>query len=237
MKIITVIPARSGSKGVPNKNIKELAGKPLITYSIMVAQKTKLIDRIIVSTDSEKYASLAKEYGAEIPFIRPEEYADDSASDFDVINHLLDWLLINEGQSPDMLVYLRPDFPFRKSRTIDMAIEQYKNHDNADGLRSVHESVEIPYKMWLIENNYLKEVVNYDNTLMPHNQPRQIFPKTYYPNGYIDIYDPEMVMKRKTLHGSNMIPFIIPEKWGVSGIGSLDDLKKAEATISDFGFY
>ena len=122
MKIMAVVPARSGSKGVPNKNIRELSGKPLLAYSIVAAQKASLIDRIIVSTDSDEYAFLAKEYRAEIPFLRPSEYADDKSTDYDFVKHLLDWLADNENTLPEYIVHLRPTTPFRNPVVLDDAI-------------------------------------------------------------------------------------------------------------------
>ena len=103
--IVAIIPARSGSKGVPDKNIKLLAGKPLIAYSIASAQLTDNIQRVIVSTDSERYAEIASEYGAETPFLRPAELSVDSSTDYDVLKHTLDWLQVNEGFQPEYLVY------------------------------------------------------------------------------------------------------------------------------------
>ena len=129
---IAVIPARSGSKGIPSKNVKPLASKPLIAYSIAAAKKSKLINRIIVSTDSEKYANLAREYGADVPFLRPAELAGDTSTDYDFIKHLLDWLEINEGGTPDYLIHLRPTTPLRDPEIIDHAIDLYLSMPDYD---------------------------------------------------------------------------------------------------------
>ena len=128
MNIISVIPARSGSKGVPDKNIKLLAGKPLIAYSIAAAKKSKLINKIIVSTDSKKYANIAKKYGAEAPFLRPAELAGGKSTDYDWVNHLLNWLATNEDNNPEYLVHLRPTTPLRDPEIIDNAIEELINN-------------------------------------------------------------------------------------------------------------
>ena len=158
MKIIAVIPARSGSKGVTNKNIRELAGRPLIGYSIMVAKMAKLIDRIIVSTDSEKYASLAIEYGAEVPFLRPSEYSGDKSTDYDFVKHLLDWLADNEDVLPDYIVHLRPTTPFRDPDVLDNAIRKFMNNTEATSLRSAHEMPESAYKQFELDNKYFKTI-------------------------------------------------------------------------------
>ena len=122
-KTIAIIPARSGSKGVPDKNIKLLAAKPLMAYSIMAARLARNIDRVIVSTDSEKYADIAREYGAEVPFLRPNSISTDTSSDYQFIRHALDWLVENEGTQPEYLVHLRPTTPLREVCYIDLAVE------------------------------------------------------------------------------------------------------------------
>jgi len=107
-----------------------LVDKPIIAYSIAAARKSKLINRIIVSTDSMKYANLAKEYGAEAPFLRPTELADDKSTDYDWVKHLLNWLVENEGNTPEYLVHLRPTTPLRDPELIDSAIEKFMNNSD-----------------------------------------------------------------------------------------------------------
>ena len=152
--------AASVIKVLVNKNIKPLADKPLIAYSIAAAKKSKLINRIIVSTDSEKYANLAKEYGAEVPFLRPAELAGDTSTDYDFIKHLLDWLEKNEGSTPDYLIHLRPTTPLRDPKIIDNAIGELINHSGATALRSAHEMPETAYKMCEVEDGYFKSLRN-----------------------------------------------------------------------------
>ncbi|MDD2689179.1 MAG: acylneuraminate cytidylyltransferase family protein [Candidatus Omnitrophica bacterium] len=121
--VVAVIPARAGSKGLPNKNILPLLGKPLIQYSIEVAKKAKLLDRIIVSTDSEQIADISRKSGAEVPFIRPKELAADFSSTEDVLKHAILWLKENEGYIVDILVYLQLTDFFKKSEWIDQAVK------------------------------------------------------------------------------------------------------------------
>ena len=148
--IVAVIPARAGSKGVIGKNIKLLAGHPLLAYSIAVARLARSIDRIIVSTDSEEYASIAREYGAEVPFLRPDDISGDTSTDYDFVRHLLDWMLCNEGSTPKYLVHLRPTTPLREENYIDAAVNLTRRTDSATALRSVHEMSESAYKAFEI---------------------------------------------------------------------------------------
>ena len=122
-QILAIIPARSGSKSVKNKNIRLIDGKPMIAYSIEHALKTPEIDRVIVSTDSEEYANIAREYGADVPFIRPAQYATDDALDIDVFRHALWYLKENEGYEPDIVVHLRPTYPIRNIEDISKTIQ------------------------------------------------------------------------------------------------------------------
>jgi len=154
MKILAVIPARAGSKSVPHKNIREIGGKPMLAHSIGHAQASKYINRIIVSTDSREYGEIAVKYGAEVPFIRPEEYATDTALDYDVFYHALSWLADKENYMPDIVVQLRPTYPIRDARDIDNMIQLLIEHPEADSVRSMVKATEIPYKMWLREKPF-----------------------------------------------------------------------------------
>ena len=121
--IVALIPARSGSKGVLNKNIRPIGGIPLIAYSIAAALKSTLIDRVVVSTDSEKYAELARSFGAETPFIRPVNISGDSATDIEFFKHAISWFKDNENCTPRYLVHLRPTTPFRDPKIIDKLLK------------------------------------------------------------------------------------------------------------------
>lgn len=123
MKVLAIIPARKGSKGIKNKNIQLLNGHPLIAYSICAAVKSKNINKIICSTDSKKIAKIARKYGAETPFIRPKKYAADFSSDLEVFKHCLNWLKKNENYTPDFIVHLRPTSPIRFLKDISKGLE------------------------------------------------------------------------------------------------------------------
>ena len=208
MNIIAVIPARGGSKGVSDKNIKLLAGKPLIAYSISAAIKSKLIDRVIVSTDSEKYASISKDYGAEVPFIRPNEYSGDDSTDYDFVKHLLDWLAKNGGNTPDYIIHLRPTTPLRDPSVLDNAIEKFMNNAEATSLRSAHEMPETAYKQFELEGKYFKTICTGSFDLDDANNSRQSFPKTYTPNGYVDILRTSHILENHLLHGNRVMDYV-----------------------------
>ena len=201
-KILAVIPARSGSKSVKNKNIRKINGKPMLAYSIEHAKNSKYINRIIVTTDSEEYAAIAREYGAETPFIRPAEFATDTALDIDVFRHALTWLKEKEAYEPDVVVQLRPTDPFRDSEDIDKMIEIMLNDESVDAVRSVKENEVVPHKMWYLEEDGTMEPILKD---IPeaYNMPRQELPKTYYQNGNVDLLRPSNIWKYNSMTGKN----------------------------------
>ena len=209
-EIIAVIPARSGSKGVPDKNIKLLGGHPLIAYSIAAARLARSIDRIMVSTDSTVYANIARNYGAEVPFLRPGEFASDTSTDYDFIKHVLDWMEENEGYQAEYLVHLRPTTPLREPRYIDAAIELMKQDDDATALRSVHEMSESTYKTFEIEEDYLKCVCTGSWDIEQTGRPRQEYKKTYEGNGYVDVIKSSYVLENYKIHGDRVIAYVTP---------------------------
>ena len=158
-KILALVTARSGSKSVKNKNIRLINGKPMIAYSIGHAQKSKYINRIIVSTDSEEYAAIARDFGAETPFIRPAEYATDTSLDVDVFRHALTWLKENEGYEPDIVVHLRPTDPVRNVDDMDKMIEMMINDPTVDAIRSVTcEEIRTLAQKYLCKENLIEVV-------------------------------------------------------------------------------
>lgn len=205
-----IIPARGGSKGVPRKNVKLLKGFPLIAYSIAAAQLSKLTARVIVSTESPEIAEIAQQFGAEVPFLRPAEFAGDRSPDIDFIVHAIDWFAEHDTVQPDLFVHLRPTTPLRDSVLIDQAIDTIRKNTEATALRSVHELAEPPQKMFMIENGYLTGFFPSETRPEYYNLPRQVFPKAYHPNGYVDIIRTGFVKQTKTLHGPKMIGFVTP---------------------------
>lgn len=232
MKILVIIPARSGSKAIPHKNIKEFSGKPLLAWSIHHALQSTYSNnmKIVVSTDSEKYAAIARQYGAETPFIRPKEISGDYSTDFECINHCVQWLQKNENYESDIILHLRPTQPCRKVEDIDKCIKLFWDiKEQYDSLRSVVLFDKSPYKMYSVnENNTLlsplyKEISGINE---PYNQCRQILPKTYLHNGYIDIIKTDIINKN-TISGDKIYPYIM-YKTDTIDIDTMDDWLKAE---------
>jgi N-acylneuraminate cytidylyltransferase len=152
--MIAIIPARSGSKGVPGKNIKLLGEIPLFAFSIIAAKMMPSVSRVIVSTDSEEYAEIAKEYGAEVPFLRPNEISGDKSTDFDLFLHALNWFKENENLVPEYILHLRPTTPLRNPQIMEDAVRLFiENKNLASSLRSGHSAPESPYKWFLKDDN------------------------------------------------------------------------------------
>lgn len=214
MKILAIIPARGGSKSIPKKNIYKINGKPLIAYTIETAKKTTLINRVIVSTDSEEIAVIARRYGAETPFIRPSKFAKDNTPDLPVFLHALDWLRKNESYEPDIIVHLWPTSPFRIPLDIDNAIKLLIKNKTADSVRSVTEPSQTPFKMWRLGKNMRlypileKEFPKfYKKNHQPYTMPRQRLPKTWVQTGYVSILWRKTIQQKKSMCGDNIIPF------------------------------
>lgn len=225
-KIIAVIPARGGSKGIKKKNIILLGGKPLIAYSIEVAKKSPLIDRVIVTTDSPEIARVAEEYGAEVPFIRPSELAQDDTPAYPVLRHTLKFLEEKENFKPDIIVWLEPPNPFRTAEKIDEAIKIFEADKEADSMRGVCEPFQNPFKMWILNGKYLEPLMKQEGTDY-NSLPRQKLRKVYWQNGYIYLLRYDTVMKKGNFHGDKILPFILSKDEFID-IDSEEDLKLAE---------
>ncbi len=236
--VFAVIPARGGSKGIPKKNIVDLGGFPLIAFSIAAAKLSHNIDRVVVSTDSEEIAETAKKYGAEVPFLRPAEFAADASGDIDFIRHALKWFEEREGKTPDYLVHLRPTTPLRDPKLVDRAIEEMIKNEEATSLRSGHEIRESPYKLFGIENGFFVGLFPNDPRPEYYNLPRQSFPPVYQPDGYVDILKTEFILKTDRLHGDKILAFVSPDTGELDKIEDLDfiahKLKSGNFEIYEF---
>lgn len=209
--ILCIIPARSGSKGILNKNVINYKDQPLLTWSIKQAKESKYKMKIIVSTDSENYQNIAIKYGAECPVLRPIEISQDLSIDYEFILHTLEWLKYNENYVPTLIVQLRPTYPNRNIKVIDDCIELFINNiDKYDSLRSVIPMDKSPYKMYNITDKILVPLFTEVNDIKePYNQPRQILPKCYLHNGYIDIIKTETIYKYKDVSGNTIYPYVM----------------------------
>jgi CMP-N,N'-diacetyllegionaminic acid synthase len=227
--VLALIPARGGSKSIPRKNLLRLAGKPLVAYSIEQALASGFVTRTIVSTDDEEIASVARAHGAEVPFMRPAEFAQDDSTDLDVFRHALATLRDREGYTCECVVHLRPTGPVRRVAVIDEAIELMLRRTDADSLRSVTWPAHTPYKMWRISDGYLTPLLAVEGVAEPHSQPRQRLPEVFWQNGYVDIVRPRVVLERGLMCGDRTIPFVVHEP--VLEIDYLENIPAVEAAL------
>ena len=218
---MAVIPARSGSKGIKDKNIRSFCGKPLIFYAIQEAKKCKNLDRIIVSTDSWKYAEIAKKYGAEVPFLRPKRLAGDKSPVADTILHLLDWLKRKERYIPDHIVLLQTTSPLRIHRDIERCT-RLALKKKCDVVISVCSAD--PYLL-TVKNNYIDSLTD-KRWLKTTN--RQQLPCAYRINGpAVLITKRNFILKSHALWGGKMTPYFM-EKWRSLDLDDDEDFKLAE---------
>lgn len=227
--IYAIVPARSGSQGVRNKNIRLLGGHPLMAYSIAAGKLTPGISRVIVSTDSREYAEIARSYGAEVPFLRPAEISGGEATDFTFMDHAIRWLDRHENVLPEFWVHLRPTSPLRDIEIVKNAIERMQTDPTADSLRSAHRTDLCPFK-WFWERDGYYQTFN-GITLDEANGPRQKFPTMFIPDGYVDVLKTKYIVEHGQIHGTRMIAFEVPP---TTDIDSLDELEKLQQEITDF---
>lgn len=234
MKILCLIPARSGSKGIINKNILNFRGLPMLAWSIKQAQKSIYNKnmRIILSTDSEEYREIGLKYGVEVPFLRPENISGDLSTDFECIKHCVNYLEKEEGYKPDFIIQLRPTYPTREVKILDDCIEKFiENRKEFDSLRTVISFEKSPYKMYNIIDNKLIPLFNEINIQdykikEPYNECRQKLPQTYLHNGYIDIFNYNII-EENTISGEKILPYLM-NKNEIHDIDTLKDLKLIE---------
>lgn len=222
--VLAIIPARGGSKGVPRKNIRLLASKPLLAWSIEEAKKSKYIDRLILSSEDEEIIKVSKEFGCEAPFLRPKELASDITPSSDVILHAIEWLEINQNQKFDIFILLQPTSPFRNSDQIDIALENFTSNPQTKCLVSVKVVEENPYWMKILDyNHYLKNMTLGKVTFTR----RQELPKIYILNGAIYIMRPSDFKILKSFDVDFTIPLIMDKKTSID-IDDEEDFAFAE---------
>jgi len=237
--VVAIIPARSGSKSVKDKNIANLYGHPVIAYSIAATHLSHQIDRIIISTDSEHYASIAKKYGAEVPFLRPAEFSGDNATDRGFLIHAMSWFEKNEGALPEYWVHLRPTTVLRMPSIVDQAILEIKNRADATSLRSGHKAPESPLK-WFSKDDagYFQGLLGIDAGEESYNLPKEHFRDVYIPDGYVDVVKASHVINNQTIHGDKMIGFESPVCTEIDSQEELDniefELSKRGSPLLDF---
>ena len=216
-EVLAIIPARGGSKGIPRKNINLFAGFPLISYSIAAGLQAECVTRVIVSTDDKEIADVARQYGAETPFLRPAELAQDNTTDLPVFQHTLRWLEQNEGYKPDLVIQLRPTSPIRPRRCIDEAVALLQSNPGADSVRGVVPSGQNPYKMWRIKgiDEPMTPLLTLEGVSEPFNAPRQALPPTYWQTGHIDVIRPRVILEENSMSGRKILPYRIDPRFTV----------------------
>ncbi len=223
-KIFAIIPARSGSKGVKDKNIKKLLNHTLLEWSVNAAIKSSLIERIFISTDSKEYAKIGKDCGAEVPFLRPSIISGDHSSDLDFIIHAMDEF--NKlNLNPQYLVHLRPTTPLRDPEVIDNAISIFLEKKDFNSLRSVHKMSESSYKTLEINDGVLTPLTLFGNSKLDTNAPRQTFPETYQANGYVDILSTTFIHENGNMHGEKTFPFLTDQAFEIDSIEDFNYLE------------
>ena len=231
-QILALIPARGGSKGIPRKNIRSFAGYPLIAWSIAAGLQAHTVNRVIVSTDNDEIAAVAREYGAETPFMRPRELAQDHTNDLPVFEHALKWLEDIESYKPDIVIQLRPTSPIRPKDCVDGAIKILVENPEADCVRGVVPAGQNPHKMWHF-NGYgkaMKPLLEVEGISEPYNAPRQVLPPIYWQTGHIDAIRTATIKRKHSLTGSMVYPLVLDPNYTVD-IDTSADWAKYEALV------
>lgn len=209
--LIALIPARSGSERLKNKNILKIGGKPLLAHTIDYAKKTKIFNKIILSTDSKKYAELGKRYGAEVPFLRPSKFSTSKSPDYDWVTFTIN-NLEKSGLKFSHFFILRPTNPFRTEKTILKAWKKFKQ-SNVESLRAVSLCKEHPFKMWVVKKNRILPIFKKRKFKQPsYNCQYQSLPKIYSQNASLEISKIEVLKKYKTITGKKIMPFYSTDK-------------------------
>ncbi|MBO83603.1 MAG: acylneuraminate cytidylyltransferase [Actinobacteria bacterium] len=233
-KIIALIPARSGSKRVKNKNIKVLGKHPLIAYTIQSAIESNVFDEIIVSTDSAEIKEISEYYGARVPFLRPAEFSQDTSPDIQWVKHALDYM-IQQNLEYDFFSILRPTSPFRKPSTIKRALNLFMTND-CDSLRAIEKCLQHPCKTWTKDGKFIKPFIELSD-LGPLSQPLHSsqypsLPEVYVQNASLEIAHTRVVYKDNNISGAKIIPFITENDEGID-VNVEDDWALAKIMINN----
>lgn len=228
MKILCIITARGGSKGIPGKNIKPLLGKPLLFYTIDAAKKSGVFDRIILSTDDQAIADVARAYGCAVPFMRPIALAKDDTQHLPVIQHAVSWLKENEGYVPDYVMILQPTSPLRQSFHMQEAVDLILKN-NGDAVLSVAEMPEnfSPHKAMVVNENGALTLFN-GELVKKRTARRQDLQKTYWSIGSLYLFKTDLLFgEEPNFYGENVLPYIVDKKYVVD-INEPEDWEHAE---------
>jgi CMP-N,N'-diacetyllegionaminic acid synthase len=205
---VAFIPARVGSKRVPGKNVRVLGGHPMIAYTIGPAIESKVFDTVIVSTDSEEIAAIARHYGADVPFLRPPALASDTSPDIEWLEYTIAELSA-KGRDWDCFSLLRPTSPFRTAETIRRAWTTFTAQQGVDSLRAVELCTQHPGKMWVVRGERMSPLLPFGNGEQPwHSTPYQALPLVYVQNASLEIAWTRVVFERRTIAGDVVVPFV-----------------------------
>jgi CMP-N,N'-diacetyllegionaminic acid synthase len=208
-QVVAIIPARGGSKGIRRKNLVPIAGQPLVAHSIRQAREAKLVERVLVSTEDAEIAEASRAAGAEVPFVRPQELAEDHVLDWPVFEHALRWLAEHEGYRPDIIVHLRPTAPYRHPVWIDEAVQLMLSRPEADSVRSVSKVEQHPYRVFKIgDDGFLDPLMKHEHP-QPYLLRRQDLPPLYYYNCVIDVTRRSTVLDKKSMTGDRLLPYVM----------------------------
>lgn len=229
---VALIPARQGSKRVPGKNVRIVNGHPMLAYTIAPALESGIFERVIVSTDSEEIATIARRYGAEVPFLRPVEFAGDTSPDIEWLAHLLKELQ-RQGRTWDCFSLLRPTSPFRSSGMIRRAWTLFTSQQGVDSLRAVEKCAQHPGKMWVVRGDRMFPLLPFGPAEQPwHSTPYQALPPVYVQNASLEIAWTRVVFERRTIAGDVIVPFVTEGYEGFD-INDQDDWMIAERLLAD----
>ena len=228
--IVALIPARSGSKRVPDKNIRPLAGHPLIAYSIAAALQSKIFKAVIVSTDSDRYAEIARHYGAEVPFLRPAKIAGDISPDIEWVEFTLAELR-KKGKDYDCFSILRPTSPFRLPETIQRAWKEFLAAEGVDSLRAVEKCQQHPGKMWIVREKRMMPLLPMGPAEQPwHSSQYPSLPEVFVQNASLEIARTRVIFEEKTIAGNVLMPFFTKDLEGFD-VNSEYDWQLAEHMV------
>lgn len=233
-KVLGIIPARGGSKGLPEKNIRLLNGKPLIAYTIDAALRSTLLDRVVVSTDSPNIAKIAQQFGADAPFLRPPELARDDTLVYPVLVHAMGWLEERKGYRPDYVMLLQPTSPLRTGEDIDNSIRLAAEKD-ADGVVSLCETKHHPY--WtkrVSEEGRILDFIPMDKSVEQAYSRRQDLPPAHVVNGAIYLVKRDVLLERHTFYTARTYAYIMPIESSLD-IDTFWDLRMAEVVLTGMG--
>lgn len=220
--VVALIPARAGSKRVPNKNVRKLGAHPMMAYTIAAAKASGVFSSIVVSTDDEKYAAIARHYGAEVPFLRPQEIAGEYSPDIEWVVQVLRGLQ-SAGRAFDCFSILRPTSPFRRPETIRRAWELFLAQEGVDSLRAVEKCRQHPGKMWVVRGERMTPLLPLSPANTPwHSQQYAALPEVYVQNASLEIAWSRVALEGGTIAGSVLVPFITRDLEGVDVNDSKD---------------